>query len=131
MTSEERQCTVVVCDDQKAFRDIVSLMLSVEPGLQVIGEAKNGEEAVRVVSDLRPDIVLLDIAMPVLDGFEALPLILKSAPQTQVVMLTGFTSTDMRERALTGGATTYVEKGTDVAALVGLIKSLCAGASRN
>jgi DNA-binding NarL/FixJ family response regulator len=124
-----RNCTVVVCDDQKAFRDIVSLMLSVEPGLEVIGEAGNGEEAVRVVSELRPDIVLLDIAMPLLDGFEALPLILESAPQTQVVMLTGFTSTGMRERALSSGATTYIEKGTDVGALVAHIKGLCVAAA--
>jgi DNA-binding NarL/FixJ family response regulator len=100
-------------------------MLSVEPGLEVVGEAKDGEEAVRVVSELQPDIALLDIAMPLLDGFEALPLIRESSPQTQVVMLTGFTSTGMRERALAGGATTYIEKGTDVAALVAHIKGLC------
>jgi DNA-binding NarL/FixJ family response regulator len=120
-----KHCTVVVCDDQSAFREIISLMLSVEPGLEVIGEARDGEEAVRVVSALQPDIVLLDIAMPLLDGFEALPLILESSPGTQVVMLTGFTSTVMRERALTGGATTYVEKGTDVPALVAHIQGLC------
>jgi DNA-binding NarL/FixJ family response regulator len=104
-------------------------MLSVEPGLEVIGEAGNGEEAVRVVSELRPDIVLLDIAMPLLDGFEALPLILESAPQTQVVMLTGFTSTGMRERALSSGATTYIEKGTDVGALGAHIKGHCVTAA--
>jgi DNA-binding NarL/FixJ family response regulator len=130
--ADEKNCTVVVCDDQKAFRDVVSLMLNVEPGLEVVGEAKDGEEAVRVVSSLRPDIVLLDIAMPTLDGFEALPLIREAAPETQVVMLTGFNSSGMRERALGGGAASYIEKGTDVTALVAHIKSLCAASpSRN
>jgi DNA-binding NarL/FixJ family response regulator len=119
-------CTVVVCDDQRAFRDVVSLMLSIEPGLEVIGEARDGEEAVRVVAELQPDIVLLDIAMPSLDGFEALPLIRERAPETRIVMLTGFTSEGMRERALAGGATSYIEKGTDVPALVAHIKNLCA-----
>jgi DNA-binding NarL/FixJ family response regulator len=115
----------VVCDDQQAFRSVVSLMLSLEPGIEVVGEACDGEEAVRVVAALRPDIVLLDIAMPVLDGFEALPRIREQSQDTQVVMLTGFTSTGMRERALAAGATSYVEKGTDVPAMIALIKSLC------
>jgi DNA-binding NarL/FixJ family response regulator len=116
----------VVCDDQRAFRDVVSLMLSLEPGIEVIGEARDGEEAVRVVSALRPAIVLLDVAMPLLDGFEALPRILEQSPDTKVVMLTGFASTNgMGERALAAGATAYIEKGTDVPALIALIKGLC------
>lgn len=115
----------MVCDDQQAFRDVISLMLSVEPGIDVIGEARNGEEAVRVVSELQPDVALLDIAMPLLDGFEALPRIRAGSPGSLIVMLTGFTSTGMRERALAGGATSYIEKGTDVPALVAHIKALC------
>jgi DNA-binding response OmpR family regulator len=63
--------------------------------------------------------------MPLLDGFEVLPRIREQSPDTQVVMLTGFTSTGFRERALAAGASTYIEKGTDVPALVAHIKGLC------
>jgi DNA-binding NarL/FixJ family response regulator len=120
-----KKCGIVLCDDQKAFRDVMSIALAVEPEFEVLGEAANGEEAVRVVAALQPDIVLLDIAMPVLDGLEALPLILESAPETQVVMLTGFASHDLRARALSTGASLFIEKGTNMPELVGEIKALC------
>lgn len=125
MATEAKECKVVICDDQKAFREVMSLMLSLEPGLSVVGEAQDGGEAVRIVSELQPDIVLLDIAMPVMDGLEALPLIRRSAPLTQVVMLSGFTSTSTRQRALAEGACLFIEKGTDVPVLVTQIKRLC------
>jgi DNA-binding NarL/FixJ family response regulator len=63
--------------------------------------------------------------MPVMDGLEALPLILETAPLTRVVMLTGFTSSDVRRRALEAGACLFIEKGTNVPALVGQIKNVC------
>ena len=126
MATETRRSTILVCDDQPAFREVVSMMLSLEPSLEVVGEATNGEEALRLVAELQPDLVLLDIAMPMMDGLEVLPLIKGVAPDTRVVMLTGFTSTDMRERALAAGARGYIEKGTDVPALVAHIRDLCA-----
>jgi DNA-binding NarL/FixJ family response regulator len=82
---------------------------------------------VRVVAELLPDVVVLDIAMPLLDGLEAMPLIRASSPNTRIVMLTGFTSSDVRRRALEGGASLFIEKGTNVPALVGQIRGLCRG----
>ena len=120
-----KKCGIVLCDDQRAFRDVLSIALAVEPELEVLGEAADGEEAVRVVAALQPDIVLLDVAMPLMDGLEALPLMLESAPETQIVMLTGFASHDLRTRALSLGACLFIEKGTNMPELVGQIKALC------
>lgn len=125
MDGQVKKCDVVICDDHKGFRSVLSIALSLDPDLEVVGEAGNGQEAVRIVSELRPAIVILDIAMPVMDGLEALPLILETAPLTQVVILTGFASRDLRRRALEGGACMFLEKGMDVPALVDQIKGLC------
>jgi DNA-binding NarL/FixJ family response regulator len=125
--SESKKCGVVLCDDQRAFREVMSIALALEPDLEVLGEAADGEEAVRVVAELLPDVVVLDIAMPLLDGLEAMPLIRASSPNTRIVMLTGFTSSDVRRRALEGGASLFIEKGTNVPALVGQIRGLCRG----
>jgi DNA-binding NarL/FixJ family response regulator len=125
MSGPERTCGVVVCDDQKAFQQVMGMAISAEPGLQVVGEAANGEEAIRVVSALQPDIVLLDVAMPVMDGLEALPLIRAGAPDALIVMLTGFGSDQVRTRALAEGADLFIEKGTNLPELLGQLRDLC------
>lgn len=123
--SKEAKCRVAICDDQPAFRKVVTVVLELDPNLEVVGEAVNGREAVALVRDLQPDVLLLDVAMPVMDGLEALPLIREAAPATRVVMLTGVASADLRERALAAGASAFIEKGTDVDALAAPIKEAC------
>lgn len=120
------RCRVVICDDQAAFRQTVVIVLGLDEELEVVGQAANGQEAVDSVRELRPDVVLLDIAMPVLDGLEALPLIRAASPDTKVVMLTGVTSEAIRERALAAGAVLFLEKGTGIDALARRIKEACA-----
>ncbi|MBW3592456.1 MAG: response regulator transcription factor [Actinobacteria bacterium] len=116
---------MAICDDQEAFRQVMTLVLGLEPGIEVVGEAADGREAVDLVTRLSPDVLLLDIAMPVMDGLEALPLIREAAPRTSVAMLTGVASEQVRERALAGGAALFIEKGTDAAEMTRQIRNLC------
>ena len=119
-------CEVVICDDQEGFRRTVAIVLGLDDGVAVVGEAADGEEAIRLARELQPDVLLLDIAMPVMDGLEALPAIREASPDTRVVMLTGLASEAIRERALAAGATLFIEKGTDIATLARRVREVCA-----
>lgn len=118
-------CRIVICDDQPAFRQLMTLVLGLERGLEVVGEAADGNAVVAVVADLNPDVLLLDIAMPLRDGIAALPEIKRAAPGTSVVMLSAFDSATMRSRAFAAGADAFLEKGADVDDLVAQIREAC------
>jgi DNA-binding NarL/FixJ family response regulator len=119
-------CRIVICDDQAPFREVLRLMLEVEDGFEVVGEATNGRDVIEVVRELQPDVLLLDVAMPVMDGLEALPYVRAAAPDTAVVVLTGLASEAIRQRALDAGARLVVVKGTDAHELAGLVLEACA-----
>jgi DNA-binding NarL/FixJ family response regulator len=105
---------VLLCDDVEAFRALMRVSLSEDPGIEVVGEACNGEEGVAQVRDLQPDVVLLDLAMPVLDGLEAIPRMRRFAPRARVVAFSGFEAVRMRARVIAEGADAYLEKGVDL-----------------
>jgi CheY-like chemotaxis protein len=100
-----------ICDDVPAYRRLLSIALGIEPDLEVVGEAATGEEAVELVRATRPDVLLLDVAMPDVDGLEALPRVRAASPGTAVIFVSGFTNDDLRMRALSGGAFRYLVKG--------------------
>jgi DNA-binding NarL/FixJ family response regulator len=127
VNADDRNCTVVVCDDQAAFRRLVTIVLGLESGIEVVGEASNGHEAVTLAEELQPDVLLLDIAMPEMDGLEALPHVREASPATQVVMLTGLTAANVRERALAAGASAFIEKGIDIDDLGNQVFEICRG----
>jgi DNA-binding NarL/FixJ family response regulator len=118
-------CSVVVCDDHPAFRELIAAVLGLDTELEVVGEAGDGRQAIDIVRELQPDVLVLDLAMPELDGIEALPLIREASPNTRVIIVTGFGSESVKQRALAAGAERFVEKGTDVDELVDQIKGLC------
>ena len=93
------------------------LTLEEDPRIEVVGEACDGQEGVTGVEQLQPDVVLLDLAMPVLDGFEAMPLILERSPGTTIVALSGFTAERMAQLCIASGAHAYLEKGEDAAVI--------------
>lgn len=101
---------VLVCDDSAQLRELVRVVLELE-GNEVVAEARNGQEAVEQAERHQPDVVLLDLSMPVMDGLEALPEIRRVAPVARVVVLSGFGNRGIVERALALGAKSFVEKG--------------------
>lgn len=102
---------IVLCDDAEDFVKLLRLLLDVEPDIQVVGEAFDGEQAISACANLQPDILILDVSMPVMDGLTALPTIQQVSPDTRVVMLSGFGSAQMKRKAMDLGAVEFIEKG--------------------
>lgn len=102
---------ILVADDNQVVRDLLRAQLVSTGKYDVVGVAGDGEEAVRLAVELRPEIVLLDLSMPHMDGLQALPLILQGVPGVRVIVLSGFDQGQMADKALIAGASRYVEKG--------------------
>jgi DNA-binding NarL/FixJ family response regulator len=102
---------VLVADDYLPFRVMLRHLLDDEPDLEVVAEASDGEQVVRLAEEIEPDVVLLDLAMPRLDGWEAIPLLRRVAPGTAIVVLSGFPESRMTEVGLRSSVQRYVEKG--------------------
>lgn len=113
---------VLLCDDVEAFRALMRYSLEDHEGIEVVGEAADGNEGIRQACDLQPDVVLLDLSMPGCDGLEAIPVIRRRSPGVQIVALSGFTADRMAETVLARGARAYVEKGADVVEIVAAIR---------
>lgn len=119
------RCRIVICDDHQSYRELVSLVLGLEPDLEVVGEAADGRQAIEVARRLEPDAVLLDVSMPEMDGIEALPHIRAAAPGARVIMVTAFGAESVRRRATDAGAHAFVEKGGDIEDLVAEVRIAC------
>ena len=117
---------LVICDDTADLRRMLSIVIGLESDIVVVGEASNGREAIEMAGSLQPDVMLLDVSMPVMDGIEALPSIREVSPGTAIVMLTGFASDKVRAEATSAGANGFVEKGSDVAVVVRSVRSAMA-----
>jgi DNA-binding NarL/FixJ family response regulator len=109
--------TVFLCDDHRMVREGFRLLLETQPDIKVLGEAGNGREAVRQVVKLQPNVVLMDIAMPELNGIDATSQICQECPSTKVIILSMYSTTHHIFRALKSGARGYILKesaGDDV-----------------
>ena len=115
---------VVLADDTRDIRLLLSLALELAGGFEVVGEAGDGREAIAQATLHRPDVVLLDLAMPVLDGLQAIPQIREQAPESVIVILSGFGADAMGEEAVRLGATTYVQKGVNPTELAEQLRAL-------
>src|SRR3954469_22720156 len=116
--------SAVVVDDTPDIRMLLTLTLEMDGDIKVVGEAGDGREGVDMATELQPDVVLIDLAMQVMDGLEALPLIRKACPQTRVLVLSGFEADAMAQRALDAGADGYLQKGLPVSEILDYVRRL-------
>ena len=119
--------TVLVVDDHSLVRTGVVNIISQEPDLQVVAEAGNGLEAVRAFERHRPDVILLDLRMPVMEGVEAVRQIREIEPNAKVIVLTTYDTDEDIARALKAGAKAYVLKDITARALIACIRDVLAG----
>ncbi|WP_369125444.1 response regulator [Catenulispora pinisilvae] len=120
---------VVVADDQAAVRDGLVALLSVTPGVEVVGEAADGAAAVAAAETLRPDVVLMDLRMPGMDGVEATRQIGQSVPGVRIVVLTTHADDASILKALRAGATGYLTKESGRAEIARAIEAAASGQS--
>jgi len=118
-----------VADDHAILRGGLAAFLRAMEGMQLVGEAANGEEALRLARELQPDVVLMDIKMPVMDGVEATRAIRACCPRTQVVVLTSFVEDELVPRALEAGAIGYLLKNVSHQELAAAIRQAARGQS--
>jgi DNA-binding NarL/FixJ family response regulator len=119
VATRERPVRAVVIDDTTDIRDLLRFALS-RGGMDVVGEAGDGQAGVEVVREERPDVVLLDLAMPVMDGVEALPLIRELVPDAQIIVFSAFAGA-VSEQVLDSGADGYLLKGTPLREIVAYV----------
>jgi DNA-binding NarL/FixJ family response regulator len=109
---------VLIADDHRLFGQALEAILATDARLRVVGHAGDGAEAVQLASSVEPDVILMDIAMPLMDGFQATKQIRKQRPQACILMLTGSNSRTDVDRAREAGAAGYVTKDRIAAELI-------------
>lgn len=127
--SEQQIIRVMLVDDHAVVRSGLSAFLMVFDDLELVGEAENGREAVRLVGDLNPDVVLMDLVMPEMDGATATRRIREQYPKTQIIALTSFREDSLVQGALQAGAISYLLKNVSADDLARAIRAAHAGRS--
>jgi DNA-binding NarL/FixJ family response regulator len=116
---------VLIADDHQLFAEALTLALDTDPRLEVVGCARDGREVVELARELEPDVILMDLDMPVLDGVTATRKLLKTGP-ARVVILTASTHPEDEQRARDAGASAYLTKGCSAAEVIEAILMLAA-----
>ena len=114
---------VYLCDDVPELRQLLRIILEEDPGLRVVGESGDAQVGIEEIAELQPNVVLLDLSMPVLDGIDAIPVVLERAPGTRVVALSGWGADRMEQASLEQGAVAYVQKSDDVEAIRAAVRA--------
>ncbi len=118
---------VLLVDDQSLIRQGLRALLELEPDLEIVGEGENGQEAINLIAEFQPDVVLLDIRMPIMDGVAATREIQKLFPKTKILVLTTFDDNEYVSAALQSGAMGYLLKDTPSEELAVAIRAVYKG----
>jgi NarL family two-component system response regulator LiaR len=120
---------VMIVDDHSMVRRGLAAFLKVYPDLELVGEARNGQEAVQVCEQVQPDVILMDLIMPEMDGMTATRTIRERYPHVQVIALTSFQEKELVQQALQAGAIGYLLKNVSATDLAEAIRAACVGRS--
>ena len=123
----EKRITVLISDDQAIVRKGTRALLATEPNIEVVGEAENGQAAVDQAKKLNPDVILMDLVMPEMDGIEAIRRITACQPETRILVLTSFATDDKVFPAIKAGALGYLLKDSSPEELVQAIQQVYRG----
>jgi len=123
----DEKIRILIADDHVIVRSGIKLLLESEQGIEVVGEAVDGHEAIKMVNELKPDIVLMDIAMPGIDGLQATKQIKEAHPDIEVLVLTMHRSEEYFFEMLKAGASGYILKGAETSDLIHAIRTVAAG----
>ena len=130
MSTESSRIRVLLADDHAVTREGLQAMLEQSEEFEVVGQARDGVEAVKAASELSPDVIVMDVMMPKKDGVEACREIMESLPETRVVMLTASTEADAVIEAVAAGATGYLQKVSGMDQLLSAVRLVAAGEMR-
>ena len=127
MNTDKLATRVLLVDDQTLFRIGLAGLLADDPRIEIVGQAANGIEAVALAAELRPDVVLMDLQMPKMDGIEATRQIVAASPGARVLVLTAFEQDNYVMKALQAGASGYILKDSTPAAIVSSVMAVVSG----
>ena len=116
---------VVLADDAPDLREMLRLALEMTGDFTVVGEASDGEATVEAVRELQPDVLVLDVSMPLLGGLDAIPAIRRAAPACRILVLSGYSDGRLRAAALDAGADGFLVKGSLPRDVIDAIRALC------
>ncbi|QHQ63385.1 response regulator [Anaerocolumna sedimenticola] len=119
--------TIIIADDQDIIREGLKMILSLDDNVKIIGEAENGKQLLEILSFEQPDVILMDIRMPVMDGIEATAVVKRLYPNVKIIILTTFDEDEYLFGSLKNGADGYVMKDSGSKAILSAIQGACLG----
>ncbi len=122
-----KKIRLMLVDDQSLFREALRVLLALQPDFEIVAEAENGERAIALVAPLKPDVILLDLRMPVLGGVEAIPGILRASPAARIIVLTTFEEDEEVLAAMRSGAIGYLLKACSAEKLCDSVRAAVHG----
>jgi DNA-binding NarL/FixJ family response regulator len=130
-TGSEKKIRVILVDDHMVMRQGLAGLLRAEPDIEIIGEASDGQSAIELIQELRPDVVIMDISMPGMDGIQATRIIHKELPEIRIIGLSMFQEGEQQAAMREAGAVTYLTKTGPAEALIETIRDCVSSSGKD